>query len=131
LNSLPAETAPGVFNYNNANFQLAGTALGNALQGAGKGRYAAYLSQKIWCPLGNRDGQLWLEFNGGSPRYFAYLDAALRDWARVGELIRRKGEWQGRQLIPADWITAITTMAWASGAARPGQSNGAIRARSP
>jgi CubicO group peptidase (beta-lactamase class C family) len=106
--SLPIETRPGIFNYNNANLQLAGTALANALQRAGKGRYADYLSQKIWCPLGNRDAQLWLEFGGGQPRYFAYLNAALRDWARVGELVRRKGEWQGQQLIPNDWIAAIT-----------------------
>ena len=106
--SLPVETKPGIFNYNNANFQLAGTALGAAIERAGKGRYADYLSQKIWCPLGNHDGQLWLEFAGGQPRYFAYLNASLQDWARVGELLRRGGEWNGKQLIPADWIAAIT-----------------------
>jgi CubicO group peptidase (beta-lactamase class C family) len=106
--SLPIETEPGTFNYNNANLQLAGTALANAVQRAGKGHYADYLSQKVWCPLGNRDGQLWLEFAGGQPRYFAYLNASLQDWARVGELLRRGGEWHGQQLIPADWIAAIT-----------------------
>ena len=106
--SLPIETRPGAFNYNNANIQLAGTALANAVQRAGKGRYADYLSQKVWCPLGNRDGQLWLEFDGGQPRYFAYLNASLQDWARVGELVRRGGEWHGQQLIPASWIAAIT-----------------------
>lgn len=106
--SLPVETQPGTFNYNNANIQLAGTALANALQKAGKGRYADYLSKQVWCPLGNGEGQLWLEFDGGSPRYFAYLNAGLHDWARVGELVRRKGEWNGQQLIPADWIAAIT-----------------------
>lgn len=106
--SLPIETKAGVFNYNNANLQLAGTALANALQQADKGRYADYLSARLWCPLGNRDGQLWLEYAGGQPRYFAYLNASLRDWARVGEVIRRKGEWNGQQLIPADWIAAIT-----------------------
>jgi CubicO group peptidase (beta-lactamase class C family) len=113
---LPIETKPGTFNYNNANFQLAGTALASAIERAGKGRYAAYLSQKLWCPLGNGDAHLWLEFDQGSPRYFAYLDAALRDWARVGELLRRKGEWNGQQLIPADWIAAAT-------APSPGNAN--------
>jgi CubicO group peptidase (beta-lactamase class C family) len=106
--SLRAEGKPGIFNYNNANFQLAGTALANALQAAGKGSYAAYLSQKVWCPLGNGDGWLWLEFEGGNPRYFAYLNAALRDWARVGELVRLQGKWNGQQLVPADWVAAIT-----------------------
>jgi CubicO group peptidase (beta-lactamase class C family) len=106
--SLPSEGKPGTFNYNNANMQLAGTALANAIRNAGKGRYANYLAQKIWCPLGNSDAQLWLEFEGGQPRYFAYLNAGLRDWAKVGELLRRKGEWNGEQLIPAAWIAAIT-----------------------
>jgi CubicO group peptidase (beta-lactamase class C family) len=121
--SLPIESKPGTFNYNNANFQLAGTALANALQSAGKGRYAQYLSQKVWCPLGNRDALLWLEFDHGSPRYFAYLNASLRDWARVGELVRRKGEWKGQQLIPADWIAAIT----APSPANPGYGMGIWR----
>lgn len=106
--SLPIEGKPGTFNYNNANLQLAGTALAYAVQRGGKGRYADYLGQKVWCPLGNRDGQLWLEYEGGQPRYFAYLNASVRDWARVGELLHRKGEWNGQQLIPADWIAAIT-----------------------
>jgi CubicO group peptidase (beta-lactamase class C family) len=106
--SLPAAGKPGTFNYNNGNMQLAGTALANALERAGRGRYATFLSEKIWCPLGNRDARLWLEFEGGQPRYFAYLNASLRDWARVGELLRRGGEWNGRQLIPAEWIAAIT-----------------------
>lgn len=114
--SLPQTGKAGEFNYNNGNLQLAGTALANALERAGKGRYAAYLSQKVWCPLGNRDGQLWLEYAGGQPRYFAYLNSALRDWARVGELVRRKGEWNGQQLIPAEWIAAIT-------APSPGNAN--------
>ena len=48
-----------------------------------------YLNAELWCPLGNNPASLWLEFEGGQPRYFAYLNAGLHDWARVGELIRR------------------------------------------
>ena len=104
---LPIETKPGIFNYNNANLQLAGTALSRALKRAGKGRYADFLSQQMWCPLGNGDALLWLEYEGGEPRYFAFLNAAARDWARVGELLRRKGEWNGKQLIPAAWMAEV------------------------
>ncbi len=105
--SLPIETKPGIFNYNNANLQLAGTALSRALKRAGKGRYADFLSQQIWCPLGNGEALLWLEHEGGEPRYFAYLNASVRDWAKVGELLRRKGEWNGKQLLPAAWTEEV------------------------
>ena len=121
--SLPIAGAPGTFNYNNANLQLAGTAIANAAKRAGKGRYAEYLSAKLWCPLGNGPASLWLEFDGGQPRYFAYLNAGLMDWARVGELIRRKGEWNGKQVLPAAWIAAIT----APSAGNPGYGMGIWR----
>ncbi len=85
----PLETKPGSqFAYNNANAQLAGTALANALAAASKGRYASYLSSRIWCPLGNGDAAVRLDRAGGSPQYFAGVHASLRDWARVGEAVR-------------------------------------------
>lgn len=95
---------PGAFNYNNGNFQIAGTALSRALGQAKRGTYARYLSDRLWCPLGNRSATLWLEDEGGEPRYFAFLDASVRDWARVGELIRNRGARDGKQLLPAAWI---------------------------
>ena len=104
-----ADEAPGRFNYSNINYQIAGTALSRALKAAGKGNYAGYLSQKLWCPLGNRDAQLWLEHEGGEPRYFAFLDATTRDWARVGELIRQRGSFQGQQLVAPAWIDTMVT----------------------
>jgi CubicO group peptidase (beta-lactamase class C family) len=103
-----AERPPGKYNYNNVDYQIAGLALSRALKKAGRGDYAAYLSEKLWCPLGNRDATLWQEYAGGEPRYFAFLDASVRDWARVGELIRQQGQWQGKPLISAGWIAAMT-----------------------
>ena len=32
-----------------------------------------------------------------------------RDMAKVGELMLSDGRWNGRQLVPADWVHAITT----------------------
>ena len=108
MHSLAVETRPGTFNYNNANMQIAGTALSRALKHAKRGDYASYLSQSLWCPLGNADASLWLEHPGGEPRYFAFLDATVRDWARVGELIRLNGQWHGKALLPAEWIAEMT-----------------------
>ena len=102
------DTPGSIFNYNNVNPQIAGIILSRVLQKAGRGRYADYLSQKIWCPLGNGDASLWLEREGGQPRYFAYLDSALRDWARVGLLIGGNGNFAGKQMLPAQWIAEMT-----------------------
>lgn len=99
---------PGSFNYQNIDYQLAGTAIARALEKAGRGAYADWLSQNLWCPLGNADATLWLEHQGGAPRYYSNLDATVRDWARVGELIRNQGAWQGKQLIPAAHIAEFT-----------------------
>jgi CubicO group peptidase (beta-lactamase class C family) len=104
---LKVEGPPGVFNYNNGNFQIAGLALSRALKKAGRGDYAAYLSEKLWCPLGNGDASLWLEHDGGEPRYYAYLDASARDWARVGQLIAQQGKWGDKQLLPAEWVAEM------------------------
>jgi CubicO group peptidase (beta-lactamase class C family) len=99
---------PGAFNYNNGNSQIAGTALSRALGKAKRGGYAQYLYEKLWCPLGNRNASLWPEFEGGEPRYYAFLDASVRDWAAVGELIRNRGKQGDKQLVSAAWIDEMT-----------------------
>jgi len=34
----------------------------------------------------------------------------LRDWARLGLLLAHDGRWRGRQIIPAEWLLAATTV---------------------
>lgn len=100
------------FRYNNANSQIVGTVLDRALKTSGrKGGYPAYLSRKIWCPLGNGDGALWLDREGGASHYFSGMQASLRDWLRVGIMMANDGEANGKQVIPAHWITAMRTPA--------------------
>jgi CubicO group peptidase (beta-lactamase class C family) len=83
----PLAQAPGTrFNYNNVNAQLAGMVLEQALSRSGT-TYAEYLSERLWRPLGNNQADLWLEDNGGSPRYFAGLHAGLADWLRIGVML--------------------------------------------
>jgi CubicO group peptidase (beta-lactamase class C family) len=100
---LETESKPGSFNYANANTQLAGIAISRALKKGGKGNYNAYLASKLWCPLGNADATLFPD-DAGEPRYYAFLEASVRDWARVGELIRNKGLAGDKQLVPATWV---------------------------
>jgi CubicO group peptidase (beta-lactamase class C family) len=87
----PLADPPGTrFNYNNVNAQLAGMVLEQGLQRSGR-TYAEYLSERLWRPLGNNEANLWLEDEGGSPRYFAGLHAGLADWLRIGVMLAGKG----------------------------------------
>jgi len=97
------------FEYSNVNPELAGVALNRALKRAGRGDYAAYLSAVLLKPLGAGDAHLWLDHEGGEPRFFAFLQMRARDWLRVGMLIDRKGRFDGQQVLPAAWIEAQTT----------------------
>lgn len=95
------------FRYNNANSQIVGAAIQAGLRPRGES-YAAYLSRRLWCPLGNAPATLWTA-GPDEPRFYAGLNANLRDWARVGELIRRDGRVGARQVIPAAWIARMAT----------------------
>jgi CubicO group peptidase (beta-lactamase class C family) len=95
------------FWYKNANSQIAGIALDNALKKAGHSGYVDYVNERIWCTLGNSSAKIWLDRPGGSPHYFAGMFAKGRDWARVGELIRKNGVAGGRQVISRASLSEI------------------------
>lgn len=65
------------------------------------------LSQRLWSQLGaEQDGYMMIdsagtEFAGGG------FNCCLRDLARVGEMMRNHGVWNGRQLVPKAAIDAI------------------------
>ncbi|GAB3648414.1 serine hydrolase domain-containing protein [Ramlibacter alkalitolerans] len=68
---------------------------------------AQMLSERLWAPLGcEQDGYLGVDPTG-VPMGGGGLSATLRDLARFGELMRREGEWNGRQLVPAAVVADI------------------------
>lgn len=99
------ERVPGAeFNYNSANTQILLTLLERA---TGR-RYADYVSEKLWRPLGVKDATLWLDRPGGTARAFSYFQARPRDWLKLGLLIAGRGVYQGQRLVPESWIAAMT-----------------------
>jgi CubicO group peptidase (beta-lactamase class C family) len=101
VDHVPAVAEPGQhFDYNNVNFQ----ALGFVLEKATGRSFAEYLSEKLWKPIGCGDAAVWLDREGGSARTFGYLFATSTDWARVGLLLLREGEWKGKTIISRDYI---------------------------
>lgn len=99
-----AETEPGQrFDYNNVNFQT----LGFVLEAATGRRYADYLSEKLWQPIGAGAAAVWLDRDGGSARTFGYLFATARDWGRVGQLLLQEGECDGKRIISREYLREL------------------------
>jgi CubicO group peptidase (beta-lactamase class C family) len=72
---------------------------------------SAYLSEKLWRPLGAEAPARWiLDAPGSSGRELAGggLQVRLRDYGRFGLLYANLGKWHGAQLLPAGWVEAAT-----------------------
>ena len=103
----PLAGAPGVtFAYNNAVSQLLLAVLDRQIRKAGSAGYATWLEGKLWCPIGNGAASLWVDQTGGA-RGYAGLNASAHDLARIGELIRTRGQSGRRQIVPRRWVAAM------------------------
>lgn len=70
-----------------------------------------YMNETLCEPLGVTAPGYWLVDPAGTELSFAGLNLTARDFARIGELYRNGGQWQGRQLVPAAWVHDSTTVA--------------------
>ena len=69
---------------------------------------ADYLQEKILEPIGTEFGAYWLTDRQGIELSHAGLNICLRDFAKFGSLYLKKGNWNGKQIVPSDWIEAST-----------------------
>ncbi len=100
LVGVPGET----FEYNNTNSSL----LGLILERATGRRYADWLSQAVWRPIGAADAAVWLDRPGGLARSACCLVATGRDWLRLGLLVKDRGAVGATAVIDAAWIDEMT-----------------------
>jgi CubicO group peptidase (beta-lactamase class C family) len=70
---------------------------------------ADYLSEKIWQPMGAEADATWIIDAGGHELGYIGINARLRDWARLGMLLMNEGAVDGKQVVPAAWVKAMTT----------------------
>lgn len=99
--SLTSEKKPGTFNhYVSMDTQVLGILLREA---TGK-NMSAYLEEKIWIPCGMESDALWMIDSAGTEAAFCGLNIVLRDYARFGRLFLKNGNWEGKQIIPAEWV---------------------------
>ncbi len=67
-----------------------------------------YLKPRLFDPLGIEDPQ-WSVNPQGVPTGGFGMSIRTEAIARFGQLYLQKGEWQGRQLVPAAWVEAATS----------------------
>lgn len=93
--------APGgtVFNYNGG----ATAVLADILARRTGMPFQDYAQQKLFAPLGITDWE-WQKDVRMRPMAFAGLRLRPRDLATIGQLVLQQGQWQGRQVVPAQWI---------------------------
>jgi CubicO group peptidase (beta-lactamase class C family) len=94
---------PGTkFQYSSVTSQI----LGMCVEKATGRKLEDYLKEKIWEPLGMEFKVLISTDKKGNPKYFGGLSANPKDLAKLGLLYLNKGNWNGKQIIPEDWINA-------------------------
>jgi CubicO group peptidase (beta-lactamase class C family) len=84
--------------------------LGVVLRSAVGRPVADYLREKIWEPMGAEADATWLIDAAGQEATYCCLNAVLRDYARLGLLLAHDGRLGDRQIIPAAWLHAATTV---------------------
>ena len=108
------EREPGSdYEYSSASSQVLGVALSRALQAKDPNlTLATYLSQRLWQPLGMSGAASWSldrpRAQGGMEMSYCCVHANARDMARIGQLLLQKGQWQGKPLLPAEFVSHIT-----------------------
>jgi CubicO group peptidase (beta-lactamase class C family) len=69
----------------------------------------AFAREQLFEPLGIHNFQWRFDPDRSSINTACQLSLTPRDMVKVGLLYMNKGQWRGRQVLPADWIAASTT----------------------
>ncbi|MCU0442679.1 MAG: beta-lactamase family protein [Bacteroidia bacterium] len=108
---------PGTqFEYTSGSTQLLGLVLKRALK---QETITAYFERKLWKPMQMEFDASWsLDERDGMEKAFCCLNARARDFAKFGRLYLNNGNWNGQQLVPADWVAKSTVADTQNGGVR-------------
>jgi CubicO group peptidase (beta-lactamase class C family) len=92
------------FNYISVNTQLLGMIVANATHRP----LHQYLQEKIWTKLGMEYDASWSidSKKHQTEKAFCCINARARDFAKFGRLYLNKGNWNGEQIVPEEWVEA-------------------------
>ncbi len=106
INEYPLTNTPGTYyNYSNATADL----VAPLLERASGMRYAEFLSQHVFKPLGAPGGEVWVNRPGGTAHSGCCLLAPAEVWLRLAILLLDDGVWEGERLLPAGYAATIRT----------------------
>jgi CubicO group peptidase (beta-lactamase class C family) len=100
ITGVPGET----FHYNNYHPLL----MGMILERATGTSVANYLQEKIWKPIGMQYPGSWSLDENGLEKMESGINARTIDFAKFGRLFLHNGNWNGVQVVPAEWVAEAT-----------------------
>jgi CubicO group peptidase (beta-lactamase class C family) len=68
-----------------------------------------YLQKNLWEAIGAEADAAWVIDAQGFEVAHGFFNAVLRDYARLGRLLAHDGSWEGKQIIPAQYLIDATT----------------------
>jgi hypothetical protein len=71
---------------------------------------SASAQARIWQAIGTEADASWAIDGTVQEVTYCWFNAVLRDYARLGRLLAYDGAWEGRQLIPRQWLLDATTV---------------------
>lgn len=118
------EDQPGaVFRYKSGDNALLALALDRAL---GEETITSYMERRIWVPLGMQNRGVWTtDREGGLEKTWCCLAASAVDFAKIGRLLLNNGDWNGNQIVSAEWVSASTHVNQVPNPAWPASFNAA------
>ena len=96
--------------------------LGYVLRGATGQSLAALTQAWLWQPMGAEHEAFWRTGGDGQEGAFAFFNASLRDWGRLGALLADNGRVGEHQVVPRDYLMDATDEYRQSHALRPGRT---------
>ena len=69
-----------------------------------------YAQERLFGPLGiKKSSYFWLRDRSGNSYGYAWLFIAPKDLARLGLLMQNGGQYNGKQIVPLEWVHAVAT----------------------
>jgi CubicO group peptidase (beta-lactamase class C family) len=99
---LKVKSDPGKrFYYQSCNTEI----LALILEKASSKTLSDYAGEKLWQPMGAEHTALWsLDHKDGHEKAYCCFNSTARDFARIGQLFLKKGNWKGKQLISEHYV---------------------------
>lgn len=91
--------------------------IGMVIRGATGKDIPELLESRILAPMGLEAAPYYLTDGEGVSFVLGGLNLRTRDYARFGQMVLQRGQWQGQQVVPAGWVQVMTTPQAADGSA--------------